>query len=239
MKLVNCPACDRECSAQATTCPNCGHPFIENQKAPNAGKWNAWKVLTLALGALILASALGSVGYVFFGDSIIQLASVKLGISNTSNKETLAIGNTPPTPAPQPKAVLEIETGIDYHVGGVQPITSTTFSLLDKDAEQIIRASGLKSNRVDLLSEFGFGLQFYSDTPEMKKALAGIRTHTKYTMKTDLQGKAIVENIRPDVYYVFGVAETRKGFVIWNVRTTINPGRNKLTLDVSNAAIAF
>lgn len=188
---------------------------------------------------MIIVSALGFVGYLLFGDSIIHFVSVKSGASNTSNKETPAKGNVPSTPTPEPKAVFEIETGIDYHVGGVQPVTSTSFSLLDKDAEEILKASGLKPNTIGLLSAFGFGLQYSSDTSEMKKALASIKSHTKYILKTDLQGKAVVENIRPDVYYVIGVAETRKGFVIWNVRTTINPGKNKLTLDVSNASVAF
>ncbi|MGI9034927.1 MAG: hypothetical protein ACR2GD_02695 [Pyrinomonadaceae bacterium] len=29
MSLINCPECGNECSASATVCPNCGHPFVK------------------------------------------------------------------------------------------------------------------------------------------------------------------------------------------------------------------
>ena len=34
MSLINCPECGNECSAAATVCPNCGHPFAVAPVAP-------------------------------------------------------------------------------------------------------------------------------------------------------------------------------------------------------------
>lgn len=35
MKLINCPACQNECSEQAASCPKCGHPFKTGQRQAN------------------------------------------------------------------------------------------------------------------------------------------------------------------------------------------------------------
>ncbi|MGI8469811.1 MAG: hypothetical protein ACR2N3_15325 [Pyrinomonadaceae bacterium] len=34
MSLINCPECGNECSASATICPNCGHPFVKQVVQP-------------------------------------------------------------------------------------------------------------------------------------------------------------------------------------------------------------
>lgn len=34
MSLINCPECGNECSATATTCPQCGHPFVKPVAQP-------------------------------------------------------------------------------------------------------------------------------------------------------------------------------------------------------------
>lgn len=38
MPLYPCPACGREVSQSATTCPNCGHPLLPQAVAPEAPK---------------------------------------------------------------------------------------------------------------------------------------------------------------------------------------------------------
>lgn len=242
VKLIPCPACENQCSPSAFHCPKCGHVFngnrVDSLNRTQARKPISWKYLTIGLGVLSVS------GLAIFAAYSFGLFSSATPTSSNATKQNLANVNSPSTAltTPEPKAVLEIETGIDYKVGGVQPITSTPFYLLDKDVEEILRTSGLKpisKSSNSLLGRFGLGLQFFADEPPMRKALADIKNHTKYSTTTNLQGKAVMENLRPDSYYVYGVAETRKGFVIWNFKTTINPGRNRLTLDTSNAALAF
>lgn len=59
MKLINCPACERECSAQAITCPNCGHP-LKSESTFNLSSvvepktTNIWRILTVGLAAVVL-----------------------------------------------------------------------------------------------------------------------------------------------------------------------------------------
>ncbi|MCD7819685.1 MAG: zinc ribbon domain-containing protein [Lachnospiraceae bacterium] len=46
MALIKCPDCEKEISANAVSCPNCGHPF--NKQEVSTKKWSIWCYLSIA-----------------------------------------------------------------------------------------------------------------------------------------------------------------------------------------------
>jgi hypothetical protein len=54
MPLIKCPACEREISTQAQSCPHCGHPLVKSdaKKSQNAG-----------VGCLIMLLIVGTIIY--------------------------------------------------------------------------------------------------------------------------------------------------------------------------------
>jgi hypothetical protein len=63
-----------------------------------------------------------------------------------------------------------------------------------------------------------------------QKALAEIKKNTVYATSTDASGKAQLNGIEPDSYYLFAITKTRNGFAIWSSPVTIIPGQNVLNL---------
>src|SRR5204863_3972265 len=124
---------------------------------------------------------------------------------------------------------------------GVQPITSQTFYLLDSDAEEILKSSVKNHHpgKFGFLSMFGFDAKLIPNSEEHKKALAAIEQHTKYSATTDLHGKAHFTNVRAGAYYIFGFAETRGGYAVWNLNVSLKEGANSQILDAKNAAVAL
>lgn len=63
MALISCPACTKQVSEQAPTCPNCGHPkpgatSLEphDQKAPDKG--NAQAIIEVIIGTMLFLTSL-------------------------------------------------------------------------------------------------------------------------------------------------------------------------------------
>ena len=53
---------------------------------------------------------------------------------------------------------------------------------------------------------------------------------------TDSQGKARIEGLKAETYYIGGVSETNQEISFWNVRIELKPGKNSLILDNRNMA---
>jgi hypothetical protein len=62
MPLIKCPACWKEISAQAASCPNCGHPLAKSAaNEPQSKLGLGWLAATLgAVGLVSLSIVLGS-----------------------------------------------------------------------------------------------------------------------------------------------------------------------------------
>lgn len=146
-----------------------------------------------------------------------------------------------PTPTPEEKATVNIEAAIIYNMGGAQPVAREHFYLLDTDLEAILRTAKVqKSGNIDLIGSFGFLAQY----PEINRAaytnaMSGIKKHAAYSVETDFKGKGQFQNVKPGLYYLFGMTETRGGFAIWNLRTKVESGEDSVTLDNKNAVTAF
>ena len=237
--LISCPVCQNECSSEAVACPKCGHPFNGNsdtyqseifrEARISTSRANWWKIGTVALVVLLL------------GVIVLGLSGAREFLNNylfpTGQESSSNVAQT--APSPEQLAILDLEAGIDYQMGGVQPVTSETFYLLDRDLEEILKDSKIKPSYGSYYGAYALGIQFWPNKPEQRKARELISEHTKYSAQTDLKGKARLVNIRPDTYYLFGFTKTRGGYAIWNSRVILKSGVNSQILDSKNAAEAF
>lgn len=66
------------------------------------------------------------------------------------------------------------------------------------------------------------------------KAIDALRIQAIKFFIIDSAGKAKVEGLKADTYYVCGVGETHRKSGIWNVRVELKPGKNSLRLDSKN-----
>ena len=134
------------------------------------------------------------------------------------------------------KGSLSLEAAIIYKMNGPQPVARVQFYLLDDDLKEILR--GIAGDSA--ISKFTLAsLHPDTDATFYSQALQLIKLHTIQSATTDFSGKAEFQPVKPKVYYIMGVTETRGGVAIWNLRTEIKPGKNGVVLDQNNAEFAF
>lgn len=158
----------------------------------------------------------------------------------------------------QSKSTLNIEAAIVYKMDGVQPVARSRFYLLDKSAEEILRSANLKpqSDTLDKMWETArkrgldpnsllhldllkLALKTPKDFPEyFVKLNAEIEKHTIKSDLTDLQGKTQFNEIESNRYFIFGMAETRGGYVVWDLPIEIKDEKQAIILDQNNAVSA-
>jgi hypothetical protein len=134
------------------------------------------------------------------------------------------------------KGSVVVDAKISTRTGTVQPVRNEKFYLLDKDLEEILDDADIEDETGQgLRNAFGLSVLYPDRYPEIRsKALNAISKHTKYTALTDASGKALIKDIKPDSYYLFGITKTRNGFAIWSSQVTITPGENLLNLAPAN-----
>lgn len=138
---------------------------------------------------------------------------------------------TPPTArsAVSKNSVLSIQVGIVYKRGGPEPVARVNFYLLDEDLSKILNDAGLQLNKsLDLVEG-----HFYD------VAMAAIRPHIISETSTGFDGRAQFAPLEAGTYYLMGIAPTRGGFAIWNLRMELKPGTWSAILDQNNAALAL
>ncbi len=130
-------------------------------------------------------------------------------------------------------ASLQVEAQIIYNVGGPQPVARETLLLLDTDVDKLPEAqAGLRDARGDLLVDQLKRIYFFLD-----KGKNLLERHKVQSGQTDFKGQVTFDNLKPGDYWVFGIAQTRTEArpMIWNVKTTVKPGINKLALSNDNS----
>lgn len=92
-----------------------------------------------------------------------------------------------------------------------------------------------------LLDDLANAIQFptLGDGTFLGKAIEAIKTHTVISGTTDFSGKLELKDLKPSRYFVYAFTQTRGGHALWNIPVEIKPGRNSLTIDNTNAALAF
>ncbi len=169
------------------------------------------------------------------------------GTSKTSRPKTQVKGK----PSTKAQGVLSFETGLVFRSGDVKPIARTTFYLLDNNLSKILIDAGLQTPKghesgtndinKDLINSFAGSIVF-NLLPEYKDfhlaAMTALKPHTIQTVTTGFDGKATFQPTATGTYYLMGVSETPNGYVIWNLKVEIKPGKNSVILDQNNAATA-
>lgn len=146
------------------------------------------------------------------------------------------------TACSKPVATLQIEAGIVYAVGGVQPVVREEMYWLI--ADPIKADNGNKSVDGSLLYRqlMAPGSQGKMDNREF--ALSFLKTAKiwspliRATSTTDFQGKASFPPLAPATYWILLVTLTRSGAAMWSLPITLEPGENRIFLSQDNALFA-
>jgi len=168
--------------------------------------------------------------------------------------------NDPPPPSPstsnapaatRQNSTLSLQAGLVFRSGDVKPIARTTFYLLDDDLAKILREAGVQpparssssGDDPDRQLVFSFGLlSRYATSAEEQQfsraAMDALRPHILQTVTTDFNGSVTFAPVAAGTYYVMGLAQTPRGFAIWNLRVELQGGQSSVTLDQNNAVYA-
>jgi len=250
---VACPSCGRPVTTPTTQVPRV---IVERQPKPDSVP--AWVIAPVViLGVLVL---FGLIYLVTSGDDSNSNLSVNVNAqrsetaraSNTASSDvssippsTMPVTNTPgagyPVPSqnvpgssgsvPQSGTVL-IDAKVSTRNGSTQGARNTRFYLLDKDLEAILSDAEIEpiegqslANSLALATadQARYGA-FY------KEAMSALKEHIKYAGNTDGAGKAQLGSVKPDQYYLFGVARTGEGFAMWNSTVSVIAGDNAVNL---------
>ena len=132
---------------------------------------------------------------------------------------------------------ITVKAAIVYKMGGAQPIARAPFYLLDDSLDNILSNAGFKAESSDgsvtFAFEYGMAATYHSESEQFKKMQAAIQPHIVKTASTDFDGTAKFDRVKAGIYYIVGVAETRGGFAVWNLK--VEAGESVI-LDQNNAA---
>lgn len=131
---------------------------------------------------------------------------------------------------------LPIKVAIIYNLGGAQAVAREDFYLLNKDAVQIWKETGLIKVENNLGLDFSLD-RYYAMEGKPSKFNEAIKPHIINTTTTDFEGNANFENVPEGIFYIYGVTETRGGIAVWSYKVSTNENKTVL-LDNKNAIYA-
>ena len=158
--------------------------------------------------------------------------------------ETTVGGSQVALPATPTKGSAVIQAKVITRNNSQQPVRGQRFYLLDKDIESILSEANVEPiEGQTLTASLGLAAMYpdrYGDFQQ--RAMRALKSHVKYAGTTDSNGKARLDGIKPDAYYLYGVVKAGNGFAIWSDPVSIQAGDNILDLtpqqitEVNNAA---
>jgi hypothetical protein len=203
--------------------------------------------------------------------------------SEDLNEHASAAASLPPAPI-RPKGPKNSVLNLEVISEAREPISRTTFYLLDDDFEHILTRAGfqhqmllgkelpllnslellkrwmaMKNNNpmFSLMETMAGGSVIPEDVPQQYQiGTKALEQHTVATARTNIYGRASFPGLPAGTYYVYGTANafvatgaqgtltgnsvslSNTGYqqaTIWNVETTIKPGKNSLSLTPDNA----
>lgn len=130
------------------------------------------------------------------------------------------------------KGSVSLEAKISTAAGGVQPVRSESFYLLDKDLDSILSDANIEDETGQgLVNAYALSVLYPDKYPDTRrKALAAINKHVVYKTLTDAGGRASMKDVKPDSYYFFGITKTKTGYAVWSQPVSVNVGQNTLSL---------
>lgn len=140
------------------------------------------------------------------------------------------------------QSLIQILRDVGLHGGDWDIEQNRAFRQRNPTAPDFSRYSPRRPDTdANLLSDLATAIQFptLGDGQFSGKAMPAIKAHTVTSGTTDFAGKLVLTDLKPAHYFVYVIIQTRGGHALWNVPTEIKAGRNTLTIDNTNAAIAF
>ncbi len=137
------------------------------------------------------------------------------------------------TALPPDKGTVNLEAKVmSRNSSQPQPVRGTKFYLLKKDPQSVLDSANIENDSgQSLLTAIGMGMVNSSRYGNIsRQAMSAISRNTAYSVTTDSSGKASLKDVKPDEYYLFAVAKSGNGFVLWNSPVTIEAGQNALVL---------
>ncbi len=153
--------------------------------------------------------------------------------------------------APAPSGVsgasasLAVQAGIVYRFSGAQPVARADFIILDDDPVAIITNAGIQGKKPSwAMSRMGILASFLWERStgtwhDGEAARQSLKSHIIASGTTDFDGNVLFTGLPSNrKIYIFGMAQTRSGWALWNVSFEIPPGEVlSAVLDQENAAI--
>jgi hypothetical protein len=134
---------------------------------------------------------------------------------------------------------VTIRAAIVYKMGGAEPLARVPFHLLNEDLETVLRNAGINpityDGSVTPITEYGMTMRYRRVEPEKAARMeSAIQPHIVKTAVTDFEGTAQFDDVPSGTYYIVGVAETRGGYAVWNLKVEVS-GSKTVILDQNNA----
>ena len=134
------------------------------------------------------------------------------------------------TPTPM-TASLAIQAGIVYKIGAPQPVARTDFVIFDDDPVKIIESAGIQGKkpplgaRMSILQSF-IWMRMGNTWNDGVRAMELLKSHVIAGGTTDFNGTLLFTNLPANKrIYIFGIAQTRGGWAIWDLWYEIPPGQ--------------
>ena len=138
---------------------------------------------------------------------------------------------TVPAPAVD-KGTVTIDAKIANSKGTILNVKAEKFYLLDESLDSILSKANVEPiDGQSLTNSFGLSVLYPSRYADFNRdALNAIKSHIKYNVLTDSNGKAQLKDVKPNSYYLFGVTKSGNAFAVWDSPVTIQIGENILSL---------
>ncbi len=252
MSPLHCPKCGRDRSQNARTCPNCGCQAIDSSSVtiPENGRadggFPGWTLLPIGMLAVILLMLV----FVLVKRNEEINASQVATLDVSANQETITTRTSEPiaikalpipisAPPMQPavaetrnKGKVALVPKVSSRNGSARVVRNEKFYLLDQEVEAILSAAGVKPiDGHSLKDSLGMSIVFPDRYRDFNHAaLDAIQKHIKYSGKTDGFGKAQLNGIEPNGYFLFGMTRSGQSFSVWNSPVSVQVGENILNL---------
>lgn len=143
------------------------------------------------------------------------------------------------------KATLAIEAAVVYRSGDVKPVARVQFLILDASLPTILADTPqpqdlsliTRDKSAQLIITYAkAALNAPGHERFFDQASAAIKPHVIASEMTGFDGKAAFENLPAKPCYLVAVTRAGQGWLIWNLKAELKPGKNKILLDQNNAA---
>lgn len=145
------------------------------------------------------------------------------------------------------KAALSIEAALVYRSGDVKPVARVDFVILDASLGEILNNARLvlpqdmslltSDKPTQLVITFGKAvLNAPGHEKFLTEAISALKPHVIGSGTTGFDGKLELKDLPAKPCYIVAAANAGRSWLIWNLKTELKPGQNKILLDQNNAA---